>query len=306
MPGPLFLRASHALMQRLARLSSLRRATMARARSQPPLPLPGLPQGVPDPVHADADLATMLAELDADGLVPRLSLRPQVVDAVRQWAARTPCFADDNPAHGFLPGQRVAAELALGQPILKATYFDAAQSCPALRAVSESPTVHAIARGYLGPGAKLVGRHLRWFFPTAGGGKLRPRAKQLFHRDVDDWAFVKFFFYVTPVVRGDGAHHFVLRSHRPGWKLQAVEGVRRQRWTDAQIAYRYGAEAVQEVHGPAGLGFAGDTFGLHKTPWPVVHARLQICLVFQLRDYRLGHQGPRETRLLVPAEQEAA
>ena len=44
----------------------------------------------------------------------------------------------------------------------------------------------------------------------------------------------------------------VVKFYRPG------------RWTDAQIARGYGAQAMRELHGPAGLGFAEDTFGLHK------------------------------------------
>lgn len=301
MSGPLLQRARYELMQRIARFSGVRRATMARARRQRALPLPALPAGVADPVQADADLATMLAELEADGLAPRLALRPQVVDAVMDWAARTPCYAYENPAHGFLPGQRRSAEAALGKPILKAVYFEPEQGCPAMRAVCDSPTVHALARAYLGPGARLVSRQLWWTFPTQADEKTRKKAAHFFHRDIDDWAFLKFFFYVTPVQRGDGSHHFVLRSHRPGWKQLTVEHLQKKRWTDAQIARGYGAPAMHELHGPAGLGFAEDTFGLHKAQSPSAHPRLLISLVFQLHDYELEDHGPRQTRLLVPA-----
>lgn len=94
----------------------------------------------------------------------------------------------------------------------------------------------------------------------------------------------------------------VRRSHRPGWKQLTVEGLQKKRWTDDQIARGYGAEAMRELHGPAGLGFAEDTFGLHKAQSPSVHPRLLISLVFQLRDDQLEATGPRATRLLVPAE----
>jgi len=302
MSGPLLSRASYELMQRVARFSGVRRATMARARQQPARPLPGLPAGVDDPVLASAGVPQILADLEADGLAPRLALRPEVVAAVQRWADATPCYAYENPAHGFLPAQRTAAEAALGKPILKAVYLRPEQGCDAMRAVCDSPTVHAIARAYLGPGAQLVSRQLWWTFPTQADEKTRKKVAHFFHRDIDDYAFLKFFFYVTPVQPGDGSHHFVLRSHRPGWKQLTVEGFQKKRWTDAQMARGYGAEALRELHGPAGLGFAEDTFGLHKAQSPSVHPRLLISLVFQLRDYQLDDLDPSQARLLVPAD----
>lgn len=300
MSGPLLQRASYELMQRIARFSGVRRATMARARQQPAQPLPALPPGMADPVLASAGLPQILDDLERDGLAPRLTLRPEVVADVLDWAAQHPCYAYENPAHGFLPAQRQAAEVALGQPILKAVYFNPHAACPTMQAVCGSPTVHAIARAYLGPGAQLVSRQLWWTFPTQADEKTRKKAAHFFHRDIDDWAFLKFFFYITPVQQGDGSHHFVLRSHRPGWKQLTVEGLQKKRWTDAQIASGYGAAAMRELHGPAGLGFAEDTFGLHKAQSPSVHPRLLVSLVFQLRDYHLEDHDHAHTGLLVP------
>jgi hypothetical protein len=132
--------------------------------------------------------------------------------------------------------------------------------------------------------------------------KTRKKAAHFFHRDIDDWAFLKFFFYITPVQQGDGSHHFVVQSHRPGWKQLTVEGFQKKRWTDAQVAAGYGAAAMRELHGPAGMGFAEDTFGLHKAQSPSVHPRLLVSLVFQLNDYQLEDHHNLDTRLLLPAD----
>lgn len=302
MSGPLLSRASYELMQRIARFSGVRRAAMARSRRGPVAAPASLPPGAQDPVQTSAGMAEILADLERDGLAPRLALRPEVVADIQRWADHTPCYAYENPAHGFLPRQRTQAEAALGQPILKAVYFHPEQGCDAMRAVCESPTVQAIARAYLGAGAQLVSRQLWWTFPTDADEKTRKKAAHFYHRDIDDWAFLKFFFYITPVQQGDGSHHFVLQSHRPGWKQLTVEGFQKKRWTDAQVARGYGQPALRELHGPAGLGFAEDTFGLHKAQSPSVHPRLLISLVFQLNDYHLDDHGARDTRLLLPAD----
>ena len=212
MSGPLISRAKYELMQRLARFSGVRRATMAWARRGV---LPDIQANAADPVHASADLQTILADLQRDGLAPRLVLRPDAVADILQWAAHTPCYAYENPAHGFLCGQRLQAEAVLGKPILKAVYFNAEQGSQAMRALCDSPTVHAIARAYLGAGAQLVSRQLWWTFPTDADEKTRKKAAHFYHRDIDDWAFLKFFFYITPVQQNNSSHHFVLQSHQP-------------------------------------------------------------------------------------------
>jgi hypothetical protein len=299
MSGPLLARASYEFMQRIARFSGVRRATMARARQGKPADGP-LPTAAADPVQASASTAAMLADLERDGLAPHLHLRPEVVAEIQRWADGTPCFAYENPAHGFLPQQRTQAEAALGRPILKAVYFNPEQGCAALRAVCDSPQVHAVAQAYLGAGAQLVSRQLWWTFPTDADEKTRKKAAHFFHRDIDDWAFLKFFFYITPVLQGDGSHHFVLQSHRPGWKQLTVEGFQKKRWTDEQVRQGYGAPAMRELHGPAGMGFAEDTFGLHKAQSPSVHPRLLVSLVFQRNDYHLEDHSNLRTQLLLP------
>jgi hypothetical protein len=301
MSGPLLSRASYEVMQRIARFSGVRRAAMASARRRSmPQPATPAPEGA-DPVQASAGIADILADLERDGLALRLALRPAAVAEILHWSGHAPCYAYENPAHGFLPAQRSQAEAVLGRPILKAVYFNPEQGCAAMRALCDSPTVHAIARAYLGGAAQLVSRQLWWTFPTDADEKTRKKAAHFFHRDIDDWAFLKFFFYITPVQPGDGAHHFVLQSHRPGWKQLTVEGLQKKRWTDAQIARGYGQGALRELHGPAGLGFAEDTFGLHKAQSPSVQPRLLASLVFQLNDYRLEDHSALDTRLLLPA-----
>lgn len=300
MSGPLLSRASYEFMQRLARFSGVRRATMARARSGAVPSDQPLSTAAADPVQASAGTATILADLERDGLAPHLHLRPDVVADIQRWADSHPCFAYENPAQGFLPAQRPQAEAALGRPILKAVYFNPDQDCAAMRALCDSPQVHAIAQAYLGADARLVSRQLWWTFPTQADEKTRKKAAHFFHRDIDDWAFLKFFFYITPVQAGDGSHHFVLRSHRPGWKQLTVEGFQKKRWTDERIRAGYGAAAMRELHGPAGLGFAEDTFGLHKAQSPSVHPRLLVSLVFQRNDYHLEDHKHLRTQWLVP------
>lgn len=300
MSGPLLQRAAYEVMQRIARVSGVRRAAMAWSRAGDGATAPAECTDGADPVLSAKPLTDILADLQRDGVAPWLTLRPEAVAAILAWAKASPCYAYDNPAHGFLPADRERAEAALGRPILKAVYYLPERQCDAMRALCDSPVVHAIARAYLGHHAKLVSRQLWWTFPTQADEKTRRKVAHYYHRDIDDWAFLKFFFYVTPVQLGDGSHHFVRGSHRPGWKQLSVEALQKTRWTDERIRRGYGAERMIEFHGDAGMGFAEDTFGVHKAASPSMQPRLMASLVFQLHDYRLENHEGLDTRMLVP------
>jgi hypothetical protein len=79
----------------------------------------------------------------------------------------------------------------------------------------------------------------------------------LFHRDVDDFSFVKFFFYLTNVGASDGPHVCVLGSHRRAPVLS---------WRDRLTLRRYTDE---------------DTTCVHKGTTPTGNPRL--LLQFDLR-----------------------
>lgn len=223
--------------------------------------------------------------LVADGLHVGLSLPAAAVEEINAWAAANPVYADRDPRLGFRLHDRAAAERALGKPILVAQHFNALDGCPAVAAAASDPDLRAVAAGYLRSTPRLVGANLWWTFPVDALAADRDRHAHCFHRDVDDLAFLKAFYYLTPVAPGDGGHVVVTGSHRFG----TFDRVEVRRFSDDEVAAAHDPDRIREITGPAGTGFLEDTFCLHKGLTPTRTPRLVLQFEFALHDYGVAH-----------------
>ena len=93
-----------------------------------------------------------------------------------------------------------------------------------------------------------------WSYATGMGAQ----QAENFHRDVDDWRFVKLFVYLTDVTLGSGPHKYVLHS-APQNKLTEI-----RRLEDEEVAQSFGQENIRTMTATAGEGFLEDTYGIHK------------------------------------------
>jgi hypothetical protein len=188
----------------------------------------------------------------------------------------------------------------LNKPVLVAQYFNTEHSCEAIRRLCNDATIQTIATEYLATVPRLVGVDLWWTFPVEASEADRRRHAHLFHRDVDDFRFLKFFFYLTDVGETDGPHVVVKGSHRRPIHSRMRQRMSLRRLTDAEVDERFGAGAVHVVLGDAGAGFAEDTFGVHKGTTPTSSPRLILQLQFAVFDYGNtdDRRDPRDLRML--------
>ncbi len=235
------------------------------------------------------DPAGFVADLRRDGVAHGLRLPAPMVDEIRRYAGENPCFADRSPALGFPAERRAVAEQALGKPILVAQYFNAAERSAAVRSLLADPALRWIAGRYLGSVPTFVGANLWWTFPVDALAEDRDRHAHLFHRDVDDFRFFKFFFYLSDVAPGDGAHVCVVASHRRPPQARFGDRWNLRRYSDLEIERCFAAEQIVEICGPAGTGFAEDTLCVHKGLTPQREPRLLLQLQFALFDYGVMH-----------------
>lgn len=246
---------------------------------------------------SDVDIKSFVAELKQSGLAFGLTLPPATVDTISRYAEQAPCYADRNPSHGFFLSQRTQAEEALGKPILLAQYMNTASECADIRALADDPVLRLIAANYLGGLPTLVGTSLWWTFPVNASEQDRMNHAHYFHSDVDDFAFVKFFFYLTDVDSGDGSHVCVPRSHRKRPHVQFSDRWKIRRYTDAEIQGIYGTQGILDIPGRKGTGFAEDTFCVHKGTTPAHKPRLLLQVQYALFDYRNQHDEVDPSRL---------
>ncbi|HEY8049498.1 MAG TPA: hypothetical protein VIE63_10020 [Ramlibacter sp.] len=235
------------------------------------------------------DRHAFVRDMRRDGVAFGLTLPPDIVDEIRAWAEAHPSFADRVPERGVHPGQLAIAQERLGKPILLTQYFNALTGCPAIARLKQDPALQWIAAAYLRSDPTFVGANLWWTYPVDALPEDRHQHAHLFHRDVDDFAFFKFFFYLTDVAPGDGAHMLVrgsqlrppARSFADRWNLR--------RYSDAEVSATYDAKDILEITGAAGTGFAEDTLCIHKARTPETSARLLLQLQYALFDYGNMH-----------------
>src|SRR5262249_26430433 len=125
---------------------------------------------------------------------------------------------------------------------------------------------------YLGGKPTRASMGVRWSFPQAH----RQSRVQEYHRDVDDWRFLKLFIYLTDVDDTGGPHAYVRGSHKTAFSLKS------QAYAQDDIERRYGARAVTRVLGPRGTSFMADPVGIHCGLSPTEQPRLILQVQYSL------------------------
>jgi len=134
-----------------------------------------------------------------------------------------------------------------------------------------SAPVLRLAAAYLGCTPTLSGLSAYWSYPAAAPVLYTQR----FHRDLDDWRFIKLFLYLTDVDHGTGPHVYVRQSHLRAARLRA-------RPYSPQDVDRYGRDKVLTVLGPRGTAFMADTYGIHLGTVPTQRPRLLLQAQYSL------------------------
>jgi hypothetical protein len=152
-------------------------------------------------------------------------------------------------------------------------------NCPHILELANSPALLRLAERYIGCTPTISALMLRWSFPRRSGSS----ELQAYHRDPDDWRFLKVLVYLSDVDLAGGPHKYVLGTHA------TKSSARVQSYSDESIRKRYGDGNVAVIVGKCGAGFAVDTAGIHKGEAPTGHRRLLLQIQYSLLpryDYR--------------------
>jgi hypothetical protein len=248
----------------------------------------------------DIDRSLFVKNLDRDGIAFGLDLPESLATEIRNWALAQPCYADRNSKHGFYLSDKEKSETYLGKPILLSQYFNTISLCAPIRRLSEDPVIIDIAASYLGAVPKFVGASLWWTFPVEASPEDRSKHAHVYHRDVDDFKFLKFFFYLTDVPKSEGAHICVAGSHTAPPSKRISDPWLLRRYEDDEICDIYDKDSIKEICGTAGTGFAENTLCVHKGSTPKNEPRLILQFQFALFDYGVMNDNcsPKELQIL--------
>lgn len=204
-------------------------------------------------------------------------LNPAQVTDIRAFLAARPLTDHDDPARTFLldavpPGVRMANHR-----------LEDVLACPHVLQLANRPALLNLAAHYLGCTPTLSALRLRWSFPGWWAGT----GLQAFHRDLDDWRFVKLFVYLSDVDEGSGPYVQVAGTHLTRGSFHA------RSWSDREVEQIHGAGRVVSFLGGAGTGLAADSYGLHKGAVPRNRRRLQLQLQYSLLPVYAYRYEPR-------------
>ena len=144
------------------------------------------------PVEAvPADAVTHVTELQKQGYSFLPPLDPAVVASMNAYFASCPVYEKPSNA-GLPPVPFEPAESAFNL----AHYSESdVLNCPDLMKIATDPMHLGMAQEYLGTVPQVITVAAWWSFARADVAK----AAQLFHLDLDDYRFFKFFIYLTDV-----------------------------------------------------------------------------------------------------------
>jgi len=129
-----------------------------------------------------------------------------------------------------------------------------------------------LATSYIGCKPTISQLGLRWSFPVEG----ERSDLQTFHRDSEDWRYLKVLVYLTDVGPRDGPHIFVRGTHT------TKASMRLHVQSDSEVVDQYGNDALVVATGERGFGFAVDTSGVHKGARPTEKPRLMLQIQYSM------------------------
>ncbi|BAU09770.1 hypothetical protein LEP3755_02450 [Leptolyngbya sp. NIES-3755] len=274
------------VMRQLARFRGVRTLRAAELPLFRRFQSHSVPQFSGESVFPYADSDFIVQSVAKDGLYLGLNLPPESLQDIITYAKQYPCYGDRKPEYGFHYAQKVESEQWYERKFATASYFNTIETCPAIAQLSCDPLILSIAAQYLGTNPVLISSQLWWSFVTDASIQARRKAAQLFHYDLDDYRFIKFFFYLTNVDGLTGAHACVQGTHR---RKKLRHELNRKRFRDSEIIDAYGIENLVTIRGNAGFGFVEDTLCFHKGMPPIRHDRLMLQLEFATCDYQMQH-----------------
>lgn len=148
--------------------------------------------------------------------------------------------------------------------------------CMPLMQLANDPDVLSAVGQRLGCKPTLASAEAWWTFGEHNP-EGRKSADDIFHRDVDDVSFIKLFAYLTDVDADNGAHCFVLRSHR------SPALTRRGPISDDEVRQTFPADDVIVVTAKAGTTFLEDTWGIHRPLMARAGRRLIFSAIYTVR-----------------------
>lgn len=219
-------------------------------------------------LHGLEDAASHVQSLRADGYSAGLWLDTAFVETLKQkFFAQT--LTEDKS------GNRVSAAQAIESGSSAAfRWRNPHNDDVQINALAHDERLIKIANNYLGCPPILHSTQIWLLNPPTSS--VATSAEYGWHYDIDDFRFLKVFFYLTDTGEVNGQHMLVGTSHRD---LRPHKLINR-RITDQELRVRYAVNDIHQIEGAVGQGFLEDTWLYHKATPPSgqrIMMQLEYC-----------------------------
>ncbi|MDB9739694.1 phytanoyl-CoA dioxygenase family protein [Candidatus Pelagibacter sp.] len=177
---------------------------------------------------------------------------------------------------------------------LEVGYYDiqTTANCPHIfDIVNDDKLIETLSTYFNGP-YKLDYMSTWWSFKNL---KENPKEKtQYFHRDIDNFNFVKLFIYLTDVDDLNGAHQYIRFSHTK--KIENTISTKTVSFD--MIKKNIKDKDVYSFVGKSGSAVLENTYGLHRGSTPKSKDRLMLSMTFSLIKTPYSPVKPFMSRLI--------
>ena len=267
------------VMEALSRFVSVRN-TVKILQKKPRLDQYNLAETEFDGVNA----SEFVAALNRDGFCEGLHLRRATIEQILKFAAQATCYGHADPRCGFRYSEKPAAQQFIKKVFSQGTYLFLDDLQPLIDRLANDPLLLAVTAEYIQAPPVNTGGRLWWLFATPEADYNPSVTTSFFHYDKDDYAALRFFFFLTDVDASAGPHVVVRGSHSRKKMSQLISLGER---SDREISDQYGQRNLITIYGTQGAGFAEDPFCFHKACRPVHCDRLMLEIKYAVRDYKI-------------------
>ena len=232
-----------------------------------------------DSIFKDIQVDEVVKTLKQDGLFLGINLPRDSLQDILDFSSSASYMGNANPRLCFSLSEKEKEP----RSFVSGHHLNPSLLCPAIRKIENDPKLWEIAAQYLETNPVLIESRLKWTFAVGEAVSENMSGLFRFHYDLEDYRFIKFFFYLTDVDELSTPHVCVRGSHN-NKKLRHQFSLVRER-NDAEIINYYGKENVETVYGKAGSGFVEDFYCFHKGTLPVYKNRLVLEVKFAMNDY---------------------
>lgn len=152
-------------------------------------------------------------------------------------------------------------------------------------AIANDSRILNVVSKYFGLKPTISNVNCWWSF----GERESAKEAQFYHRDLDDYKFLKIFFYLTDVDENSGPHIFVKKSH----KINKLLDLRR--FSDDEVEKEFGTNNILTLIEPKGSCFIEDTYGVHKGQLPLKDNRLLLQIQYSYLPLHVENYTPKKS-----------